>query len=667
MPLSFSLPAPFLNADEAAWWEAVDKALKGQSRARLSSRTADGLEVHPLYNARADSSPLAARQPQVPWGIVQRIDLSDPGIANSQILEDLNGGASGLELVIAGKGHAGGRGIHANTAAALANVLKGVMLDLICIRLDAGHGAIAALSAFLESAAENGVDPASIDLHAGIDPIGWLAVRGSEWAGPDRMASLLRDLLANAAVQSLSGRLLLADGRVWHDAGATDAEELANVFASVLAYLRMMENTGLPAAEWAPRIGICLAADADQIGTTAKARAARRIWASILDHAGLPGTPMHLHMQTSRRMMTRFDPWVNMLRCTTASFAAGIGGADTVSVLPYTDAIGVPDEFARRIARNTQSILLEESNLYKVSDPAAGAGAIEARTEGMITAAWERLQQIEAEGGIRRSLIEGKLQERTKQSAERLRRGAATRKLPITGVSEFPQLGEHLQETLEILPWRPDESPARSQTVPDLPPPGNGAVFAAVGEFLAAGSALTAVSSALGAEDGPIKVERLSSFRLAEEFEALRDAAEELPPVFLAVLGPLSEFNTRARWITSALAAGGIAVTGGEESTSVDETVSAFKSSGSKIAVMASSDTVYGEQAVDAAKALKAAGAEILLIAGKPGESEDALRAAGIDTFLYAGANLLAVLQDLHAKLGGRGGQSEAVNPEAGA
>ncbi|MDN3719777.1 methylmalonyl-CoA mutase family protein [Roseibium salinum] len=218
-------------------------------------------------------------------------------------------------------------------------------------------------------------------ISAGFDPFALMAEEGMVPAGMEETGRLIRDMVQSAHDLGSLARVVKADGQLWHDAGATPAQELALVLASGAAYLRVLEETKLQPAEWADRISMSVVANADQFGSIAKARAIRALWSCVLEGAGLPQARMALHMNTSFRMLTARDPWVNLLRNTVAVFAAGIGGADSVLVLPHTLGVGLPDGFARGLARNTQSILLEESNLARVIDPAAGSGAIEDRTE----------------------------------------------------------------------------------------------------------------------------------------------------------------------------------------------------------------------------------------------------------------------------------------------
>lgn len=597
MPLSFSGPESFYAADEEAWWSAVDKALKGAAREKLTSKTDDGLAIAPLYSNRTDVAARALRPQRGDWVISQRIELAEPAAANAQILEDLTGGASGLDLIVEGDGTSSASGIRIKSAEDFAVLYKDVQPDLIETRLNAGKRSFEVLNLFLDYVKSQGIDPAQVKAAVSYDPN---ADRNNEDVSSAVIETAEIYRSSNSPV-----RFLTADGQTWHNAGASQAQELALVLASAVSHLRALENTNLPADSWADRISLTLVADADQFGTIAKARAIRKLWASLLSGAGLPQTPANVHMTTSRRMLTRRDPWVNLLRNTVASFAAGIGGADGVCVLPHTFAVGVPDAFARRLARNTQSMLLEESSLAKVMDPAAGSGAIEARTEQLCVAAWTFFQEIEAAGGLQAALQNGLVDQRIAETKSKLEKDIARRKRPVTGVSEFPNLGEE-------------------------------------------------PVSVLSATDNPD-----DGWRYAEPFEALRNAADAhesvtgtAPAIFLATLGSLAQFTARATWAANAFAAGGLKASDAAVYGSPEEMVAAFKESGAALACIVSSDTVYEAEAEAAAKALTAAGAKHLYLAGKPGSEEEGYRSAGVETFVYAGCDILELLRQAHGQLG---------------
>ncbi len=651
MPSSFTGPDSFYSADEDAWWASVDKALKGQSRERLFGRTEDGLEIAPLYARRQDTPARRLRTGGQDWAVVQRVDIPDPAEANKQILEDLNGGANGLELIFSGAMTAYNGGIHIEDLATLETLLRDVRLDLVNLRFEAGRENIEVFATLLAYLERQGIDPSSVAITAGFDPYGWIAANGAAPTDMEIVFRHFRDAIASARDFGSPVRVMKADGRVWHEAGGTPAQELALVLASAAAHLRMLEGTKLAPEEWAGQISMSLIAEADQFGTIAKARAMRALWSSVLDGAGLPQSPAQLHMSTSFRMLTRRDPWVNLLRNTVAAFAAGIGGADSVCVLPHTLAVGVPDGFARRLARNTQSILLEESNLSRVMDPSAGSGAIESRTEQLCETAWAEFQKIEAAGGLLEAIRSGLVQDRIGAARADLQQNVARRKRPITGVSEFPDLSEKAVSVLT------DTRSDLTGTEPaqELPEPGEGIWFTALRKLALEGRPLKGLGMRLDQLLHDHSLPVLRTGRIAEPFENLRSKAEAFekrvavpPKVFLASLGSLAEFTARATWTANAFAAGGIKPVGPQVYATLDDLVEGYRGSGAPLACLVSSDAVYERQAVEAARALKAAGVKHLYLAGKPGAQEMDYTEAGIETFLYAGCDLLALLEEAH-------------------
>ena len=311
-------------------------------------------------------------------------------------------------------------------------------------------------------------------------------------------------------------------------------------------------------------------------------------------------------------MMTRRDPWVNMLRTTMATFAAGIGGADAVTVLPFTAALGLADRFARRIARNTQVILLEESNLAKVADPAAGSGAIEQLTGELAGAAWKHFQEIEAAGGAAAALAAGLIQRRVDEVRAARMTAVARRKDAITGTSEFAFLAETPVAVLDLPPRERKAEPPAFQP--------------------------------------------LSALRLSEPFERLRDRSDHLlattggrPKVFLANLGPLAAFSARATFAQNFFAAGGIEAVTNDGFADPAAMAAAFAASGAPLACLCGSDEVYRAQAIPAAQALIAASARHVCLAGRPGADEQAQRAAGVATYIHIGCDVPATLGALFA------------------
>ncbi|MER2264868.1 methylmalonyl-CoA mutase subunit beta [Methylobacterium oxalidis] len=605
----------FEPATRERWRGLVDGVLKGADfEKRLVAKTADGIRIEPLYE-RAEAAPQPTRAPG-PWRVSMRVDHPDSESAVSQALSDLEGGADALALVFAGAPAARGFGLTAVSVDHLDASLKNVMLPLIALRLDAGPRGLEAAALLRQLAERRGDALADLDLDLGIDPVGTLAATGTLGAVWDSVAPKLAETLSEFDAAGFRGRLVLADGRPYHEAGASEAAELGAVLATAVAYLRALEAGGHDLDRARDAIAVLLVADADEFLTVAKFRALRRLWARVEAACGLVPKPLRVHAETAWRNMTRRDPFVNILRTTMASFSAGIGGADTVTALPYTQALGMPDGFARRVARNSQIVLIEESSLARVADPAAGAGGFEALTAELTEAAWAAFQTIEHEGGIVASLSLGKLQGRIEETRQTRARNVATRREALTGATEFPFLAEKPVSVLDVDP------------VPTPPASGFGSGAA-------------------------VACEALPSSRLAEPYEALRDASDAYlartgrrPQVFLANLGPLAAFNTRATFAANAFAAGGIEAPGNHGFADLDELAAAFKASGAVLACICSSDKVYEAEAVPAAEALARAGADTIYVAGKPAELVEPLKAAGVHAFLHAGCDLQELLTE---------------------
>ncbi len=394
------------------------------------------------------------------------------------------------------------------------------------------------------------------------------------------------------------------------------------MLATLVAYLRASEAAGLRPRMALGKIALALAADADLFLTIAKFRAARRLIARVAEAsgAGSAAPSVHLSASTSERMMARRDPWVNLLRTTVACAGAAFGGAEAITVLPFTWALGKPDAFARRIARNTQLVLQEESNAARVIDPAHGSWYVEVLTDNLAKAAWGQFQGIEAQGGMARALETGFIQGEIARVAEVRARDIAHGRIELTGVSAFPRLGD---DGVRVEPHPPFDPVVQGGTA----------------------------------------VAPLTPRRLAAPFEALRDAADahtartgKPPRLFLACLGDLAAHSVRATWMRNWLAAGGLEAVVSEPLHASADAGAAFAASGASLACLCSSDQVYAELAEAAAGVLKQAGAKEVLLAGRPREQETALKAAGVDAFIFAGNDAVAGLTALHRALGVVGG-----------
>ncbi|MFG2039585.1 methylmalonyl-CoA mutase subunit beta [Dactylosporangium sp. NPDC048998] len=510
----------------------------------LSTETYDGLRIAPLYSAEDPAqtpAPPAGLPGQVPfvrggsgaprpWDVRQRHADPDAKATRAAVLDDLENGATSLWLAGIAPGD-------------LAEVLDGVYLDLAAVVLDNGAETVEAARAFL---ALPGDDKSG---NLGADPLGWSARTGAA-----------ADMSVLAALSKISPvPVATVDATVYHDAGAGDAEELGYATATGVAYLRELVAAGLSAGMALKQLEFRFAATADQFATIAKLRAARRIWSRVAQVCEVPHLgAQRQHAVTGDPMMTARDPWVNLLRTTVACFAAGVGGADAVTVQPFDARLGLPDGFSRRIARNTQSLLIEESGVARVLDPAGGSWYTESLTDALAHAAWDVFTEVERAGGMAAALRGGMVADRIGATRQRRAEDVAHRRRPITGVSEFPDLAER----------RPVRAPA--------PPPPSGG---------------------------------LPRIWYSESFERLRDAADaaaEPPSVRLVALGSPAAHSARVSFASNLFAAGGVRLFAGPADGP------------SPVACICGSDRSYAEEAADTARRLKDEGVRTVWLAGKP-------------------------------------------------
>ena len=485
-PETLPFAADFAAATREDWRKLVDTVLKGAPFERLVKTTYDGLRIEPLAARRRDARPIAGRAGATAWEVLARIDHPDPARANEIALRELENGASGLSLVFAGALGDHGFGLPAREDA-LARVLEGIDLTGTAVELDLSPPAEAAIDAALAKGLA--LSPRATRLRLGHDPLGAMAMAGSAARKWNEEAAHFARRLTALVREGYQGKLAAADGRVIHNAGGSEAQELAFGLGVALAYLRALEAEGV-ALETARRmIFFRLSADADQFLTIGKFRALRKLWARVEASCGLAPEPAFVSAETAWRMMAQRDPHVNILRAAIAVSAAALGGADAITVLPFTAARGLPERFARRIARNTQLILIEEAHLANVADPAAGSGAVEDVTDQLCQTAWALFREIEAAGGIAAALESGLIQGHV--AAVRAKRAAALaqRRDALTGVSVFPNLHE-AEVAVEVVAEHKHSPPPQAGKSPMFAP--------------------------------------LPAIRLAEPFEALRDASDRL-------------------------------------------------------------------------------------------------------------------------------------------
>ncbi|WP_228995259.1 methylmalonyl-CoA mutase family protein [Streptomyces sp. DH8] len=606
--------AAFPDPSHDQWQSLVEGVLRKSGKEvagsaaeeALSTTLEDGLTTRPLYTAN-DESPDTGYPGFAPfvrgsraegnaaggWDVRQRHALPDPVRLNEALLGDLENGATSLWLAVGGPA-----GVPVD---GLARALDGVYLDLAPIALDAPADLDAAATELLRLYGERGVAKGEARGTLGADPLGHEARTGveAELAPAVRWAQR-----CDAEYPEL--RAIAVDALPYHEAGGSAGEELGLSLAAGVAYLRTLTEAGMSVEAACGQLEFRYAATADQFLTIAKLRAARRLWARVAEASGAPAAgAQRQHAVTSPVMMTRRDPWVNMLRTTLATLGAGVGGAESVTVLPFDHALGLPDAFARRIARNTSTILIEESHLARVVDPAGGSWYVERLTGELAAAAWEFFQETERAGGLPAALRSGMVAERLAATWAARSAKLARRKEPITGVSEFPMPGERAVER---------------EPAPD---------------------------PYAGAPGGLPRVRRDEAFEaLRARSDAHLAATGSRPKVLVAALGPAAAHTARASFAVNLFGAGGIEAVHDPVSMDAETAAGALKSSGASVAVLCSSDALYAEQAEPMAGALKSAGAAQVFLAGRPGEY------AGVDAYVFAGCDAVAVLTSVLDRMG---------------
>ncbi|OBH03241.1 methylmalonyl-CoA mutase small subunit [Mycobacterium sp. E2699] len=566
----------------------------------LETPTYDGIAIRALYTALDElpEAPLPGAWPYVRggdalrdvnagWKVAEAFPVAGGVPDNDAVLAALNEGVGALRIRVGKPGE-------------LARLLSGVYLDLVPVILDAGADYPEACDALLALVDQLGTDQRkalSVDL--GADPL-TATLSGRETPPVEQVLAVARRVAGSHGVRTIT-----VDGPAFHNLGANATWELAGCIAAAVAYLRLLTDSGITVAQALRQISFRLAADDDQFLTIAKLRAARRLWARVAEVVGDPdGGAAVVHAETSLPMMTQRDPWVNMLRGTVAAFGAGVGGADTVLVLPFDTAIpggfpGVANGFSRRIARNTQLLLLEESHVGQVLDPAGGSWFVEDLTERLADQAWQQLQDIEARGGF--ADARDHVGEQIARVAARRADDVAHRRTAITGVNEYPNLEE---------------------------PP------------LKQGDSSSAVR------------------RYAAEFEALRDRSDAYlartgarPKALLLPLGPLAEHNVRATFAANLLASGGVEAInpGPVDAAGIAAAVAAAGSPA--VAVICGTDKRYHDEAAGAVEAARAAGVATVYLAGpEQALADDAPDRP--DEFLTAKINAVQALSDLLTRLG---------------
>ncbi len=680
----FKLAADFPETSYADWLAAAEKALKREDVEKaLATRTYEGFTLKPLYTRErnggtADPAGLpglapftrgadAAGRTVGGWDIRQTHTHPDLATSNAAIREDLENGAHSVSLrldeairsgapVDAESISVAADGLPLHGLAAWQALLKDLDPAKTQLSLQAGAGFLPA-AALLAAAG----GPAS-GSRLGADPLGTLTAQGSLPQGLEQALADMADLAAWTEANHPHAAAVTVDASAYDTAGASESQTLAAAMATGTAYLRAMVDAGMSVDAACRQIIFALPLGPDQFFAIAKLRAARKLWSRIAEVAGASekARAARIDAVTANRNLAERDPYTNLLRTTLSCFAAAVGAADSITVAPYDAALGgISDPFARRVARNTQLLLAEESNLYRVMDPGGGSWFLEDLTQKLAQAAWAQFQEIEAAGGMAKALESGAVASKIDETWAAREKNLASRRDPLTGISEFPNLAEDLPDVPE-----PDLAAIRASVVGcfngksvSLPPAGKGERTAAAIAAAKDGASVADLMRAIGGS--PTTVEPLPRRRFGEAFEQLRRASDkhlkkhgQRPQIFLANMGALATYTPRATFARNAFEAGGLQPVNQGGFDSPEALAEAFKASGAGIAVLCSSDKVYDAEAEAAARALKAAGCIWLALAGAPGDKADAYAAAGVDDYVRMGGDLLATLKSAWAALG---------------
>jgi len=660
---------PHFEPRDFGAWRARAEA-EGYDPASLRVRITPRFAAEPLYTSAEATVPEPARgrTRSGAWLVCQELDDPRMDVCGDDVREALQGGVEAL-WIRTGLDH----GTRVLTAGDLDPLLKHADLAAVPVFLETEGDALPLGLSYAAYARSREVAFEDLRGCLGADPLGALARCGNLGAG---LRGARRDMVAlvqwcRANAPKLRGGLVST--RAYHDAGATPVQEIAWALATGLDYLRWLFDAGLRVDAAAEQLVFSVGVTGDLFPQIAKLRALRLAWAKVVTACtGERGAEtMHLHARTSYATRTRRDPWVNMLRGTAETFAAAVGGADSIACACFDETLGPPDALARRVARNTQLVLRDESHLAQVDDPAGGAWLLETLTDHLAREAWSLFQEIQEGGGMVEALRHGKISGALDAQRHGRDAAAADRSRVIVGVSEYADPAEQLLERPKISlkdvevelgnPFGEADPEARhrallalAETLRDR----KEAEDVAAHVFAAAevGVDLFSLGAVLRAGRASLHIEPLVPHRPAAAWEALRDAADAhrkrtgaAPKIVLVALGDTKAITPRVDWVRGLLAAGGLEPF---ELTldSVDKPAlrEAIETSGTRAAVVCATDERNGADGEELARALRGAGAGYVVFAGKPGDAEDALRSSGVGDFVYRGSDLLAVLERAH-------------------
>ncbi len=693
------------------WHEEVVRQLKGAPfDSVMLTETLEGITLQPMYT-KADLKGIPSLDslpgfppfmrgtsvlgyPKQPWDIAQELRFPTSESFNRALRYDLERGQTAVHLVLdsatqagldpdhAQPGEVGRDGTSIATLSELSRALEGVDLEITPLYVQPGSAALPFFAIVAALMRERNQDLKKLHGSFGADMISGLAGSGSLplsfERGWDELALLLK-WTRNAAPLV---RTLAARGTVWHEGGGSAVQELAFTMATAVTALRKMEKRGVPLEQAAGALQFEFSVGTRFFIEIAKLRAARLLWYRILDVCGVGeiAASMHILARTSRYNKTQFDPHVNILRGTVEAFAAVMGGADAIHVDPYDEPLGLPSELARRVAKNTQLILREESHFNRVADPAGGSWAVEALTRQLAEGAWKLFQEVEERGGIRSALVTGWVQKEIASVEEKRRRDLQFRTQALVGTTHYPNPAEGLPAAnppnyTELFAERSAKMQTARTASDDLSELQvleslNDVLLAEENQIIERVISAARAGATIGEftrslrhlDDEHPQVESIRPRRAADPFERLRKSLltwraqhpDSPPQIFLACMGSPDRYMPRLDFTRSFFAVGGFAVESEHHFDTVKEAAKSAGSLKSPVVVITGTDDTYTKTVPELAKALKAlAKPPYVIVAGKPQtETEQQFRAAGVDDFIYAGSNVYTTLLQLAQTIG---------------
>ena len=686
------------------WRKVVDKFLKGAPfEKRLITKTYEDIDLQPMYRREdvaglphLDSLPgfapyLRGTSPlgyvTQSWDVAQELPYATPAAFNEALRADMSRGQNAVNLVLdhptlsgvdadqAEAAQVGKGGLSISSVADLARALDGVDLETTPIYIQASASALTFTALLAALVNQQGKSLAKVRGAVGMDPLSQLARDGHLSRDLDGIYGVMAQLTTWAVANAPQLQTITVQGHPYHNGGASTTQELAFALATAVEYIRAMQNRGLNIDDIAPRIRFSLSVGTNFFMEIARLRAARLLWAKIVKAFGGSdeSQKMSLHARTSSWNQTVYDPHVNLLRATTEAFSSAVGGCDSLHISPFDELLRTPDEFSRRIARNTHTVLREESHITRTVDPAGGSWYVENLTDSVGRKAWALFQEIEKQGGMVKALEAGAPQKQVADTAAKRAANIAKRKDIFVGSNMYPNLKEtrlepeavdfaarQAERAAALNQYRASANAGQKQAALDTLAQGGNKVEAAIQAALA-GATLGEIAQAARADaKAGVTITPICAYRGAQAFETLREAAEafvartgQRPQVFLATMGPLTQHKGRADFSTAFLAVGGIETIYPAGFETADEAADAALASGAPAVVICSTDPTYPELVPPLAQKLKQANPGlIVLLAGYTADHVEAFKAAGVDDFIHLVANCQSLLSTLQKKMG---------------